>query len=495
MLTLKVINYATHEVQEKVLGQSPDKTECLIGRTPGCDLLLDNPEVSRVHGKIFRRDNQYFFTDLGSTDGSRLNNEMLLPSQDIPLQPDDLIRICEFVIVVESILPVVSLPKPQSEVSDWSPSSDLSVRCVQVIDETSDVKTFRFAAEPKILFDYQPGQFVTLQLPIAGKTVLRSYSISSTPSRPHLLEITVKRVPAPANNPDLPPGLVSNWLHDNLVVGSRLKLKGPFGQFTCGKEPAQKLLLISAGSGITPMMAMTRWLCDTATDVDIVFAYSARSPEDIVFRQELEQLDQQHKNLKLAVTTTRCQPGQSWLGYRGRMDEAMVRAIAPDFCDRDVFVCGPNPFMGAIKSLLETMDFPMAQYHEESFGAPVKTKASAGEETAVLVPPSQPQEASEELEQQASGQQASGQQPVIVFTKSDQEVDCDGEDSILDVAESAGIELASACRMGACGACKQRLCSGKVAYFAEPSALEEAERAEFVLPCVARPVGRVMVEA
>lgn len=485
MLTLKVINYTTHEVQEKTLGESVRNTECFIGRIPGCDILLNSLEVSRVHARIFLRDGQYFFTDLGSTDGSRLNNEMLLPSQDVLLHPDDLIRICEFVIVVESIQAVASPSISLSSVEAWSPASDLTVRCVQVIDETPDVKTFRFEADPKILFDYQPGQFVTLKVPIDGDTVLRSYSISSTPSRPHLLEITVKRVPTPADAPDAPPGLVSNWLHDNLVPGSTLEIKGPFGHFSCGKEPAQKLLLISAGSGITPMMAMTRWICDTTADVDVVFAYSARRPQDIVFRQELEWLDQQHPNLKLAVTTTRSQPGQSWLGYRGRMDEAMVRAIAPDFCDRQVFVCGPNPFMAAVKTLLESMDFPMTQYHEESFGAPAKPKAAVIEEKAIAKDPSQ---SSQEAE-------STSQPPVLVFEKSSQEIACDGEDSILDIAEAAGIDIASACRMGACGACKQKLCSGHVDYFGEPSALEQKEQDEFILPCVARPVGRVVIEA
>ena len=494
MLTLKIINYATHDIQEKVLGQSgsdraADQTECFIGRTPGCEILLNSLDVSRVHGRIVQRDGQYFFTDLGSTDGSRLNHEMLLPGQDVLLQADDLIRICDFVLVVESIQTVAESSSALSGAAAWTPAADLAVRCVQVMDETPDVKTFRFAAEPKVVFDYQPGQFVTLKLPIDGKTVLRSYSISSTPSRPHLLEITVKRVPAPKDVPDAPPGLVSNWLHDNLVVGSTLELKGPFGHFSCGKAPAPKLLLISAGSGITPMMAMTRWICDTGLDVDIVFAYSARNPQDIVFRQELELLDQQHPNLKLAVTTTRSQPGQSWMGYRGRIDEAMLRAMAPDFCDRQVFVCGPNPFMAAVKSLLESLEFPMAQYHEESFGASAPTKAAvvsmSAEETGAI--------ASHAPDSQ--GGTAAEQAPVVVFSRSSQEIAWDGESSILELAEAAGIEITSACRVGVCGACKQKLCSGTVDYTAEAGALDQKEQDEFILPCVARPVGHVVIEA
>ncbi|HAX90272.1 MAG TPA: flavodoxin, partial [Cyanobacteria bacterium UBA11370] len=78
--------------------------------------------------------------------------------------------------------------------------------CVGIIDETHDVKTFRFAADPPVLFTYQPGQFVILNLDINGKPVKRSYSLSSTPSRPHTLDITVKRTSSPSDTPDAPPG-------------------------------------------------------------------------------------------------------------------------------------------------------------------------------------------------------------------------------------------------------------------------------------------------
>lgn len=516
MLTLKIINEETYAVDQKILDPAVN-CEWIIGRTPGCDLLLESPEVSRVHGRILYRDGQYFFTDLGSTDGSRLNNEMLLPSQNIALQADDLLRICGFFLVVKSIQADANssdaIAPIHPQLPTWTPHSEITVRCVQIIPESHDVKTFQFIAEPKINFHYWPGQFVTLQIPLglpseshlehsaeispehspdisperspehraSPTSIVRSYSISSTPSRPHLLAITVKRVPAPVEAPNVTPGLASNWLHDHLSIGSRLQLQGPFGQFTCGPTPAPKLLLISAGSGITPMMSMTRWICDTAAETDVVFAYSTRSPQDLIFRKELELLNQQHPKLKLAVTLTGSALGESWMGYQGRMDAAMIQAIAPDFRDREVFVCGPNPFMAAIKTCLVGLDFPMDQYHEESFGAPAKP---AGELAIAAIIPALLPDSPLDLDD-----------CTLVFTQSAKTINYDEADSILEIAEAANIAIPSACRMGVCGACKQQICSGEVAYSSEPTALPPADRDRFILPCIARPRGRVVIDA
>ena len=117
------------------------------------------------------------------------------------------------------------------QLSRWQKGKIL-VRCVEVIDDTHDVKTFRLIANPPVLFTFKPGQFLTLELQIDGKPVHRSYTISSTPSRPHALELTVKRVAG---------GRVSNWLHDNLHVGDSLSVKGPGGSFSFFDHPARKM--------------------------------------------------------------------------------------------------------------------------------------------------------------------------------------------------------------------------------------------------------------
>jgi len=336
---------------------------------------------------------------------------------------------------------------------------------------------------------------------------MRSYSISSTPSRPHTLEITVKRIPE---------GLVSNWLHNNIQVGSEIKLSSTMGNFTCFANPSQKLLLISAGSGITPMMSISRWICDTGSDVDVVFIYSVRTPGDIIFREELELMAARYANFKLAITITQLELGEVWLGYRGRLNEFMLANVAPDFGDRTAYICGPDNFMQAVKTMLEKLDFPMQNYYQESFSLSNQGKKLPKVTTSEIEPSScfglgsilsklQPDfYAPEPITNQNTvaptskipSPTSTSSQATVVFAKSGKEVLCDGEDSILEIAEQEGLSLRSACRMGVCGACKQKLISGEVQYEKEPDGLKESDRSVgFVLTCIAHPIANVIIDA
>ncbi|HEY9345212.1 MAG TPA: FAD-binding oxidoreductase, partial [Inquilinus sp.] len=226
----------------------------------------------------------------------------------------------------------------------------IKVRCIAAIDETRDTRTFTLAADPPRLFSYKPGQFVTLELPVDGRTLRRSYTISSSPSRPYTLSITVKRVPK---------GWVSNWLHDTVTPGFELELIGPHGRFTCFDRPAARLLFIAGGSGITPAMSMLRWLADTGCAADIVLINNVRTPDDVIFGQELQHLSSRLGDaLRLAVVPSRVSPGQSWNGPSGHFSEALLRLLAPDFLEREVFVCGPAGYMAMIRTLLQARGFP-----------------------------------------------------------------------------------------------------------------------------------------
>ena len=516
--------------------------ECLLGRDERCCIVLNDTMTSRIHGKIAFRNGNYFYSDLGSRNGTRINNEIAKVNQEYLLKASDTIAIGNHLLWVKAIagidVPAVtsqSLTPSQymplatidpASLQRWT-SGALNVRCVQIIDETPDAKTFTFTADPPVIFTYQPGQFVTLNLHIEGKQVKRSYSISSTPSRPHTLEITVKRVPTPPDEPAAPPGLVSNWLHDNLKVGSQVQINGPMGKFTNFANPSRKLLFISAGSGITPMMSMSRWICDTVSDVDIVFFHSARSPQDIIFRSELEMMSARYPNFKLAITITRPQSGQPWYGYTGRLNESILTTIAPDYKECNVYVCGPNPFMEAAKSLLQKMDFPMENYYEESFGGvkkktkkpptptkPTKpTKPTNDLNTSIIQPQDLPRQStvapkngysalitstsiandsasSVSLPLPIAPPAPASSKPMVVLAKSGQEISCHGEKSILDIAESQGADLPFGCRMGSCGTCKVKKLEGEVAYD-DDFDCEEG----YVLTCVAKPVGRVTIEA
>lgn len=484
MLKLKSLNYQTETFQEHEL--NPAQKACrewIIGRAVACDLVLASPEVSRIHGRIEFHQGQYFFSDLGSTDGSRINHEQTEINHKYLLKQDDIIRIGDFVLAIESLNPpAAAVVNNQERIEQWT--DELTVRCIRAIQETEDVKTFCFVADPPQLFAYQPGQFVTLKLEIDGQPVQRAYSISSSPSRPHTLNITVKRVPSPADSPEVPPGLVSNWLHDRLAVGDEIHLSGgPMGHFTCATNSAPKLLMISAGSGITPMLSMARWLYDTAQERDVVFFHSARSPHDIVALKELELMAAYQPHFRLAVTVTRPELGQPWLGYTGRLTDAMLLNLAPDFGDRAVYVCGPERFMKGVKDMLSNLNFPMENYNEESFGG-ARRRAT---------PPSSPKPSSSAV---SIAKSTTPSQPVVVFSEAGEEIACSEAESILEVAQQNGISIRSGCLQGVCGVCKKRKREGEVRYEAEPSALNSDEQQEgYILPCVAFPVGKVVVEA
>jgi glycine betaine catabolism B len=520
---------APRENTSPVAGQ-----ECSIGRESNCDIVLSKSDISRRHGKIYYEGNDYYFADLGSLSGSYLNEVKLQTNQCDRLILDSKIRIGDFTLVVveishqspldldtdnqptimfmaedQALTPQQYMPVAYTEPSKFSrwEQGDLTVKCMQIIDETADAKTFRFVAEPPVLFSYKPGQFVTLDLEIDGQEISRSYSISSTPSRPHSLEITVKRVPAASA--EHPRGLVSNWLHDNLQVGSQVKLSGPTGKFNCFDHPAPKLLLLSAGSGITPMMSMSRWIYDTGADCDVVFFHSARNANEVIFRDELALLSARQKNFHLAISLT----GKSGaMGLKGRLTPEMLAVICPDFSDRMVFVCGSTGFMTGTKQMLADLNFPMANYHQESFGSPKKSskKAPAGIETPIANAPKfgiaaflgkiqsptpAPANNVAVAASPAVGVPAAKTAIKVVFEKSGQEVAGDGEDSVLDLAEQLGVKIRSSCRAGSCGSCKKMMRSGTVK-MTEEEGLEPGEAAAgYILCCVAYPQDRVVVDA
>jgi glycine betaine catabolism B len=460
MMTLKSVNFEQREFQIHQLENA--QTEWVIGRNTTCDLVLASPEVSRIHGRIIYLESSYYFVDVGSVSGSLLNGEVVPIEEPRLLQVGDLLQLGETFLHIEELAPPTPSNSELFKIDDqlWQ-SEDLLCRCCRIIDETPDVKTFCFVAEPSVQFCFLPGQFVNLKMTIDGQTITRPYSISSSPTRPAHLSITVKRVPT---------GLVSNWLHDQLKVGDRIKLVGgAMGQFTCVPHVPDKLLLISAGSGITPMMSMLRWLNDTLSSCQVTFLHSATTPEDIVFFKELAAIATQMPNLRLAITITRPTPNQVWMGLTGRISESMLNIVVPDLLEHSVYVCGSQPFMQSIRTLLESFAFPMQNYQEESFG---------GHQIPL------PEHSVD-----------SNLSHIVHFTHSNQQVSSENSVPILALAEQEGVPIRHSCRAGACGMCKV-ICKGEVRYQTAPSTLTSAEQqAGYVLSCIAHPVGRVEVEA
>ena len=324
----------------------------------------------------------------------------------------------------------------------WHGESPLT--CVRRTEETHDTASFELAALSGGLFNFLPGQFISVGAAIEGKTHWRAYSISSSPTQSETLSITVKRVAG---------GLVSNWLLDNLHPGKELPALAPAGDFALQPDdlPAS-VALFSAGCGITPMMSMTRWLLETRAATSIHFFHSARSEDDFIFRDQLCALAAEHENLKLHLFLTRPQGQISC--HHGRLDATRLSPLLPGTAHTRAYLCGQEHYMDTVGGWLRASGMPEAAISRENF-APVRADipAPGGERFSLSVP-------------------AFGKTSEIAV----------GE-LLLDVLEREGLPIIGACRTGVCGSCKCKVVAGDVETTSSLPLSPEEVAAGYVLAC------------
>lgn len=371
--------------------------------------------------------------------------------------------------------------KHLDEMLPWNDRLQM-LECISAIEEAPDVMTFSFKTAEGNWFRYTPGQFITLELPIehpdGSGAVLRTYTLSSTPSRPYHIAVTVKAQKGSVG---------TRWMLDNLRPSMQIKAYGPNGSFSLADHQSEKYLFISAGSGITPMVSMTRWLFDCAPETDVAFINCARSPDDIIFRKELELLAGRMEAMRLAFVVEESSARHVWPGLHGRIDRARLELLAPDFLHREVFCCGPEPFMNGVRGLLEAAGFNMANYHQESF--------QPASDISSTIAPMENAEDVGTVSPAAAPVAASVAAPAsVAFSLSDIEVECSETDTILLVARNGGLKIPSACEFGICGTCKVKCLSGETE-MNHNGGIRDDEIAEgYILACCSRPRGRVEVE-
>ena len=362
----------------------------------------------------------------------------------------------------------------------WTKGTRL-MRCIGIVDRSHDFRSFQFVSEEPTLFFYKPGQFVTLELTIDGKRYLRSYTISSSPSRPHLIEITVKRVKG---------GIVSNYLHDHLQIGDSVLMKPPGGKFHCFDTTTDKYLFLAAGSGVTPMLSMARWWHDIGAQPDVIFYHAVREPEDAVFTEDMMTFTSANRKFKYVAAFTSPNLPENWPGIKGRISEEKLLQIAPDFQERMVFTCGPDSFMRTVKLILEKNGFALKErFRQESFGAP---RDKAAPEPAPMTalesrPAAQPTAISRKVTDSGNA--------VVHFSLSALEVfGGDMDIPILELAEEVGVEIPSSCRSGTCGTCRALKIRGEVECDDSPALTEADREAGYILTCVSRAKDYVELE-
>jgi ferredoxin-NADP reductase len=237
---------------------------------------------------------------------------------------------------------------------EWQLASVKSVR-----SETPQTKSFTLLL-PRWM-EHEPGQHYDIRLTAPdGYQTERSYSVASEPERAGEIDLTVERIAD---------GEVSPFLHDVVVVGDRLEVRGPVGgYFVWDVGLGGPLLLIGGGSGVVPLMAMLRHRRRHNSMIATRLLYSSRTAEDVIYKNELDKLTHDDRTLEVILTLTRQAP-PGWTGYRRRIDPAMLTEVLAGIGRSAlVYVCGPTLLVESVANTLVEMGLSYHQIRTERFG-------------------------------------------------------------------------------------------------------------------------------
>ena len=359
-----------------------------------------------------------------------------------------------------SIEPRVPEIPPQATVltNRENATDPMNLLLTQIEQQTHDTKTLRFQLPKERRFRAKPGQFLTFQWTIDGQRVSRSYTISSSPIHETYLEVTPKRMEN---------GVVSVFLNDLAKPGLTVEARGPYGQFYFDETLHKSIVLIAAGSGITPMISMLRYIEDLKLATSVTLLYCVRTASDIIFQNELARLGTSLPNFNYEVRLS--QPDATWEGHSGRLTREFVSQYVIDFASPTFFLCGPEGFMNNARQILSALGVNQDRILQESFGA------------SKTFPESRPLKA-RTIE-------------TVVFLRSEKVCQISPGSTLLDVAERNGVHIPFGCRQGQCGTCATRVLSGAVQMDVEAGLTAEQQNAGYVLPCVSRAEGTVVLSA
>jgi ferredoxin-NADP reductase len=325
----------------------------------------------------------------------------------------------------------------------WS-TRELRGRIEEIREETADAATVLIKPGYRWM-GHEPGQYLRIGLDIEGVRHWRAYSLTSDPQHPDgLISITVKNVDE---------GKVSPYLVRRGRPGTIVSLGGVEGDFVLPDELPPKLLFISAGSGITPIMSMLRHLDRSGELDDIVLLHSARKTDEVIFGDELRDLAKRHERFKLHEQLT---------ADKGRMGPDDLEQLCPDWKERVAYISGPSEMLDAF-----------SQHYEQ-----------AGLEEKLKMERFQPK--------MGLGEGEAGEGGTIKFLSSDAEAESDGSKPILVAGEDAGLDLPYGCREGICHTCVGELRSGRVRDLRNGEV--SGQEGEMIRTCINAPEGPVEIE-
>lgn len=296
----------------------------------------------------------------------------------------------------------------------WT-ARELRGQIVDVRPETADSATVTIKPGWGFSGDYRPGQYVGIGLRVQGRWHWRSYSLTSVPRRRDKnITITVKATPE---------GFLSTHLVNGVKPGTVIRLAAPRGEFALPDPPPPKILFVSAGSGITPLMAMLRSLTARGQTPDLVHLHSAPSSDAVIFLAELRELEAAQAGYRLHLQLTQ---------QDGKLDFAHLDELVPDWRQRPTWACGPAAMLDAVQGVFESTG-RSDELHTERFTIARTDKGGEG--------------------------------GTVTFAISDKTIEVDGATSLLEAGEKVGIQMPFGCRMGICQTCVLPLEAGHVRDF------------------------------
>lgn len=342
----------------------------------------------------------------------------------------------------------------------WS-ARELRGRIVEVRPETPDSATLVIKPGWGFTFDHQPGQYIGIGVLVDGRWRWRSYSLTSVPRTavggprtvvgvPRTITITVKAMPE---------GFLSSHLVGGVRPGTIVRLAAPQGDFVMADPAPARVLFLTAGSGITPVMSMLRTMRRRDQIGDVVHLHCAPTPADVMFAEELAGLQRDRPGYRLIIRATRTE---------GRLDLADLPAQVPDWRDRQTWVCGPEGLLAGAEKLW-TEERMSHRLHMERF-APVRLGAG---------------------QLGAAGDGGTGDGGTVTFARSGAALECDSATSLLEAGERAGVRMPFGCRMGICHTCVVSVVQGRVRDLRTGAEQEAGTR---VQACVSAPSGDCVVD-
>jgi hypothetical protein len=326
----------------------------------------------------------------------------------------------------------------------------------------------------KALPEFLPGQYLTFQLQVPGqaKAVIRCYSLSDRP-RQDYFRVTIKRLAAPPDAAGVAPGIGSSFFHDQVNEGDILDVKAPGGHFYM--DPAGKggVVLIGAGVGITPMLSMLHTIVAMQSRREVWLFYSVRNSDEHIMADILKTTARETPNVRIVVCYSQPHPhnvsGEHY-DEAGRVSVDLFKRMLPSN-NYDFYMCGPGGLMESLTRDLQGWGVPENRIHFETFG-PSSVKKVGG----LTQPP-----------------MALTTKFSVNFKKSGKVVDWTGASAnLLELAEQAGVAIASGCRSGNCGTCVVAIKSGEIAYVQTPGSTPDPGTC---LTCVCLPKGDVVLDA